>query len=216
MIPLAWTWLGRLGYRAALAAQEALRERVLAGDASAERLLLLEHEPVITLGRSADPAHVVASPARLAELAVEVVPTSRGGDVTVHGPGQLVIYPVMRLARGVLAHVQAVGGAIAEELGARGVRAEWRRDPAGVWVGDRKIAACGLHVRRGVAIHGFALNVTREPLTIFSLVVPCGLAGVRVTCLLDEGGGAPPLAELAASLALRIAGALGREAQAVG
>jgi lipoate-protein ligase B len=181
-------WLGRVSYREAWALQEELRERVLAGDDDAQTLLLLEHEPVITLGRSALPSHLLVTEAELSRRGVTLVKTSRGGDVTAHGPGQLVIYPVVRLARGVLAHVEGIGRAIVDELHSRGIEdAEWRRDPAGVWIHDAKIAACGLHIRRRVAIHGFALNVTAESTSLFSLIVPCGIAGARVTSLADHG-----------------------------
>lgn len=213
MTPLGWTWLGRLGYQDAWDLQEALRARILAGDDTAERLLFVEHDPVITLGRGAGGASVLASPEELARRGVALVRTSRGGDATVHGPGQLVIYPVVRLAGGVVRHVEAVAGAIVDELAARGIgNAAWRRDPAGVWVGDAKIAACGLHIRRRVAIHGFALNVTTAPLALFALIVPCGLVGSRVTSMANERADvAAPLAQLAACLAPRIARALGRD-----
>ncbi len=135
---------------------------------------------------------------------------SRGGAATAHGPGQLVIYPVVRLHRGVLWHVETVGRAIASELVRRGAPAEWRRDPAGVWVGDAKIAACGIHVRRRVAMHGFALNVTRAPLELFALIVPCGLRGGRVTALEAVVDAPPPaLPELATALAARLGDTLG-------
>jgi lipoate-protein ligase B len=210
VIDLPWTDLGRIDYARAVAVQEALRDRVLRGDDSAETLLFCEHDPVITLGRGADPAHV------LAEVA-PIVRSTRGGDVTAHGPGQLVIYPVVRMARGVVAFVEAIGGAIAAELGARGVSAAFRRAPAGVWVGAdgaaRKIAACGLHIRRRVAMHGFALNLTDEILPLFAAIVPCGLAGARVTSLARETALPPARAELCDSLASRIAHALGRSPQ---
>jgi lipoyl(octanoyl) transferase len=194
------TWLGRIGYAAAWERQEEIREQVLAGR-DAEEILLLEHDPVITLGRSADPAHV------LEPRGVQVVPTSRGGDVTAHGPGQLVIYPVVRLRRGIVAHVEGIARAIVAELAARGIGAEWRRDPAGVWVGAAKIAACGVHVRRRVAIHGFALNVTREPLALFRRIVPCGLDTAVTT--IEEHAPPPSLTELASALAPRLVSALG-------
>lgn len=211
--PLGWTWLGRAAYRPTWDLQERLRERVVGGDVAAERLLFLEHAPVITLGRHARPTNLLVAPAELARRGVEVVETSRGGDVTYHGPGQLVIYPVVRLTAGVARHVESIGQAIAAELQARGVDARFRTDPAGVWVGDAKIAACGVHVGHGVAIHGYALNVAAEALAGFRLIVPCGLTGARVTALAAESGGDPPgLEELAAALAGRIAAAWGRPA----
>jgi lipoyl(octanoyl) transferase len=210
-VPLAWSWLGRLPYEEVWQLQERQRDAVLAGEEGAERLFFVEHEPVVTLGRSADPAHVLLPPALLAARGVGLVRTNRGGDVTVHAPGQLVIYPVVRLTRGVRAHVEAIGGAIVEEARARGVACELRRAPVGVWVGQAKLAACGLHVKRRVAVHGFALNVTDEPLGVFELVVPCGLRGTRVTSLAQAGGVIDPLPALAASLAVRIGAALGRD-----
>jgi lipoyl(octanoyl) transferase len=203
--PLRWCWLGRRAHREVWQLQEALRDAVLSGDEGAERLLLLEHDPVVTLGRHADRAHVLAP-------GVDVVQTNRGGDVTVHGPGQLVVYPVVRLTRGIRAHVEAVGGAIVGEAAAHGVAAELRRDPVGVWVGAAKLAACGLHVKRRVAIHGFALNVTDEVLPLFAGIVPCGLHGAKVTSLAREGAEVASPHALAASLAVRIATSLGRTA----
>lgn len=195
------TWLGRIGYRAAWERQEATRDAILAG-ADAEELFLLEHDPVITLGRSADPGHV------LVREGVDIVETSRGGDVTAHGPGQLVIYPVVRLRRGIVAHVEGIGRAIADELRAsHGLDATWKRDPAGVWVGGAKIAACGVHVRRRVAIHGFALNVTDEPLALFRRIVPCGLA-TPVTTIAAHVASPPALEAIAERIGARIAAAL--------
>jgi lipoyl(octanoyl) transferase len=163
----------------------------------------VEHDRIVTLGRSADRAHVL-------DPSLDVVATNRGGDVTAHGPGQLVIYPIVRLAKGVVAFVESVGGAIASELHARGVRdAAWKRDPAGVWVREKKIAACGLHIKRRVAAHGFALNVAAGAREIFDGIVPCGLAA-PVTAIEHEVGNAPALEELADALADRIAAALGR------
>jgi lipoyl(octanoyl) transferase len=213
--PLRWTWLGRTRYRPTWELQEEARRRIQAGDDDAERLYFCEHEPVLTSGRHADPAHVLADAGTLERLGVERCATSRGGDVTAHGPGQLVIYPVVRLRHGVVAHVGAVGGAIAEELAARGVpEARCARDPVGVFVGRAKVAACGVHVSRRVTIHGWALNVTRAPLALFRLIVPCGLADTPVTCMEDLGvAPAPDLEALAAALAPRIAARMGREAR---
>jgi lipoate-protein ligase B len=203
---MMWSFLGRAPYRMTVAFMEELRERVLAGE-DAEHILFCEHDPVVTLGRSADEAHVL-DPEMLAARGFDVVRTTRGGDVTAHGPGQLVIYPVVRLTRGVVAFVEAVAGAIVDELAERGVSAAFRRQPAGVWVGEAKIAAVGLHIKRRVSAHGFALNVSARSTALFDGIVPCGIAGASVTSIEREGGGDPPLAELSAALAERIARAL--------
>jgi lipoyl(octanoyl) transferase len=196
--------------------QEALRARLASGDEDAARVLFLEHDPIITLGRTACARNVLAPEADLARLGVSVLRSSRGGDVTVHGPGQLVMYPVVRVSLGIVAHMEWIAGALVGELGALGIRgAEWRRDQAGVWVGDAKIAACGVHVRRRVAIHGFALNVTRSALAPFAWIVPCGLVSGRVTSVeseLGEGTPVPSLPMLAESIADRLARELGRRA----
>src|SRR5262249_59085299 len=208
-VTMVWEWLGRVGFDEAAVAQEASRDRILAGDAAAQALLFLEHDPVITLGRSSSPGELLVPEAELRARGVSLRRASRGGGATAHGPGQLVLYPVVRLHRGVLWHVETVGRAIADELAARGVAAAWRRDPAGVWVGDAKIAACGIHVRRRVAVHGFALNLPRPPLALFPLIVPCALRDRRVTALAAEVDAPPPaLTELAAALAARLRVAL--------
>ena len=201
---LTWRWLGRIAHAKALAEQEARRDHILAGDDAAQAVLLCEHEPIITLGRSARPDHVLVDAAALAARGVALAQTERGGDVTYHGPGQLMIYPVVRARAGVVALLAAVGAAIAElcaELGLPGV--EFRRDPAGVWCGDRKLAACGLHLRRGVVVHGFALDVA-TPEEMWRLINPCGLGrpGTSIAAALAERGAPPPppLPELAARL----------------
>ena len=203
-----WSWLGRVDHAPALAEQEARRDRLLGGDDGAAAVLLCEHPPTITLGRHANRAHV-----RFAPPEVAVVEVSRGGDVTYHGPGQLMVYPVVRLRGGVVAYLEAIAGVLAEVAGALGVPgAAWRRDPAGVWLGDAKLAACGLHLRRGVAVHGFALDVATPP-AAWQAIVPCGLPS-PVTSIDAERrarglGPAPPVAEVAALVGPRLSEALG-------
>ena len=199
MRPGRWRWLGRAPFAETARAQERLRAAVARGEAL-ETVLCCEHDPVITLGRSARPAHLLAPPAELARRGVAVEAASRGGDVTFHGPGQLVGYPIVRLRRGVLAHVTGMARAIAGVLAGFGVDAAWRRETPGLWIGDAKICAFGVHVRHGVATHGFALNVGRD-LGGFDLIVPCGLAGARPTSLAREVGAGqtiPTLAVMAA------------------
>jgi len=206
-----WRWLGRAPFAAVVREQERLRELVLRGDGP-ETLLLCEHPPVVTLGRSADPANVLAPQAELARRGVELHAASRGGDVTFHGPGQLVGYPIVRLRGGVVGHLTAMARAIAGVLAELGIDARWRRETPGLWVGGAegaKICAFGVHVHRRVAIHGFALNVANA-LDGFELIVPCGLPAARTTSIaaaLPLGRTPPPLHVLAA----RVAAALARE-----
>jgi lipoyl(octanoyl) transferase len=206
---LDWSWLSRLAYPAAVELMEARRARVLGGDAAAEAILLCEHDPVITLGRGADRANILWSREALEARGVAVVETSRGGDVTYHGPGQLMVYPVVRLRRGLVAFLETVAGVlgdVAAELGAPGAR--WRRQPAGLWLGERKLAACGLHVRRGVVVHGFAFDVCTPP-EAWRAIVPCGLgSGITVSLAEALGGAAPSVADVAERVGPRLAAAL--------
>jgi lipoyl(octanoyl) transferase len=179
--------LGTMRYRDAWAVQEAAHAEVLAG--GTERILLVEHPPVITFGRRPGvDRHLIASEEQLASLGVEVVQSDRGGDITFHGPGQLVAYPIIRLSNHHLlvgSYVRALEMAVIAALAELGVAA--RKDPEaiGVWVGDEpsaKICALGVRIRRGVSLHGIALNVTTD-LSYFDLIVPCGLVGRSVTSL---------------------------------
>lgn len=190
-----WAWLGRAPYAEVLALQERLRDAVIQGRGG-EILLLLEHAPVITLGRNADAANVLASPEWLQAQGIPVVRVSRGGDVTYHGPGQLVGYPVFRMRDGIRAHVTGIAEAIIEVLAELGLSGEWRSSHPGVWLGDQKICALGVHVRRGVAIHGFALNVHVD-LRSFEAIVPCGLRSFGVTSIASQLGSWPPMDEMA-------------------
>jgi lipoate-protein ligase B len=185
-------------YAKALRLQEQVRDQVAEGRA-ADTLLLLEHEPVITLGRSAELANVVASLEDLRKDGISVFRTSRGGDVTFHGPGQVVGYPIFRLHRGVRAHVKAMADGIIAVLGILGIAAEWRESHPGVWVGADKICAIGVHVRRRVAMHGFALNVNTD-LAAFRTIVPCGLRDAGVTSVAKVLGTAHELESIAESL----------------
>jgi lipoyl(octanoyl) transferase len=205
----AWRWLGRVPFAETAALQERLREDVLAGRAP-ETLLLCEHDPVITLGRSARAEHVLASAGELARRGVAVHAASRGGDVTYHGPGQLVGYPVLRLRGGLVSHIEAMARGLASLLAPFGISAAWRRDTPGLWI-DRgesnppaKICAFGVHVRHRVTIHGFALNVATN-LDAFDLIVPCGLTGAAVTSIAALTRDAPAVE----ALAPRAADALG-------
>ncbi len=170
---IAWHWLGNIDYRWALRRQLAWRDAVHAGTADGA-VFLCQHPPVITLGRSATTENVLTSAAELAAAGIGVERIERGGDVTYHGPGQLMVYPVVRV-RSVIGLLETVANVLIESLAQWGVRdAHWRRDPAGVWVGDAKIAACGIHVARGVVTHGFALNLA-TPAAAWRHIRPCGL-----------------------------------------
>lgn len=200
---ISWQWCGRQSFAEGTARQRALRDRLLAGDERAATVLLLEHDPVITLGRRGDDRHVLASRDVLAAQGIEVVRASRGGDVTYHGPGQLMIYPVVRIAGSVVAFLEAMASALAElaaRLGVPGAR--WQRDPAGLWLGPAKLAACGVHLRRRVTCHGFAFNLSTPP-EMWQLIVPCGLGDRTVTSIAGERRAhdrpsPPPMAEVAA------------------
>jgi len=193
--------------------QEQLRRDVIAGHAP-ETLLFCEHEPVITLGRSARATNVLVPADELARRGVAVHAVSRGGDVTYHGPGQLVGYPIVRLRGGLVAHLEAMARALATLLATFGVAATWRRDAPGLWINDgersrpAKICAFGVHVRHRVTIHGFALNVTTA-LDAFDLIVPCGLREADVTSIEALTRAAPTVEALAPLAAAALGDALG-------
>jgi lipoyl(octanoyl) transferase len=183
--------------------QERLRREIIAGRAP-ETLLLLEHEPVITLGRSADHRNVLVSTEELGRRGIALHRISRGGDVTFHGPGQLVGYPVIRVRNGVVGHLRAMADGLAAVLAQLGIVAEWRREAPGLWVrrGSQlaKICAFGVNVHRRISIHGFALNV-RPNLEAFRLIVPCGLPDASITSIEELTGQSPRLETLASSVA---------------
>ena len=176
--------LGLMPYFRALELQQSLVEARKRGEAP-DTLLLLEHPHVITLGRAANPAHVLISEGVLAAKGVELVETGRGGDVTYHGPGQLVGYPIINLAPqrcDVRRYVRDLEEVLIRAARDFGVEAERIPGLTGVWVGDEKLAAIGVRISRWVTMHGFALNVTTD-LDYFRLIVPCGIADHGVTSL---------------------------------
>lgn len=202
---LRYAYLGRVQYSEAWRLQERIRDGILAGREE-PALLLLEHHPVITLGRSTRPEHVPIPAEELERRGIEVVSTSRGGSVTFHGPGQLVGYPVAPVRGGIRRHVSAIGNALVDVLRVRGIEARYRCDTPGVWVDEAKLASVGLHVRRGISIHGFALNVNVD-LEPFGLIVPCGLP-VRVTSMAELCGTSATPEGLADEVAVAVANAL--------
>lgn len=195
--PIRARWLGRLGYGRAWE----LQHRLVAARAEGrigDQLLLLEHDAVLTLGRHADPGHVLAPPELLARRGVEVVRVERGGEVTYHGPGQLVAYPIVGIEeRGILIRpfVRILEAALVATCRAFGVPAERREGHPGCWIDPdgplpRKIGALGIRVERGVAYHGIALNVTVD-LADFGLIDPCGMPGLTSASLAGEAGWPP-------------------------
>ncbi len=153
---------------------EAGRCAILDGNPEAAEIILCEHPPTITLGRNANAADIKLSAAELRARGVALERVSRGGQVTYHGPGQLMIYPVVVLRGSLVAFLAAIGSAISQVCASLGVHAEFRRHPAGVWVADRKIAACGIHLHRRVVNHGFAFNLT-TPAQVWDWIIPCGM-----------------------------------------
>jgi lipoyl(octanoyl) transferase len=174
-------WLGRVEYEPTWRAMQRFTDE---RDADTEdELWLLEHPPVFTLGMAADPGHVLAAGE------VPVVQTDRGGQVTYHGPGQLVVYPLIdirRLGMGVRDLIVTLEKSVIDLVATHGVRAVGRRDAPGVYVDGRKLASVGMRIRRGASYHGLALNVDMD-LTPFSRINPCGMVGMEVTQLKDLG-----------------------------
>ncbi len=212
------SWLGRIGYAPALELQLAAREALRRG-AGPERLFLLEHDPVYTLGRNATPADVLLPRAELERRGIEVHETDRGGQVTYHGPGQLVGYPVVDLSpdrRDLRRYVRDLSELLVETLAELGVTAEvGEGERIGVWTGGRKIAAIGIHLSRWLTTHGFALNVDPD-LALFAGIVPCGLIGIQTTSIARETGRTPALESVAARFARRFARRFERELELAG
>ncbi|HYD00268.1 MAG TPA: lipoyl(octanoyl) transferase LipB [Phycisphaerales bacterium] len=212
--------LGRAAYRPAYERQLAEVERVLAsrdsGGVLTGSLLLVEHDPVITVSnRPTAAANLTATPAMLARAGVSVEPTDRGGDITYHGPGQLVAYPILdlnRLRGGLRLHdyMRLLEQSVIDTLASFGIQGEREPGATGVWVGgapSSKIAAMGVRVKRWVSMHGLALNVDPH-LGHFDLIVPCGLAGRSVTSMARVLGQAPSMSAVKACLVQSLAAQL--------
>ena len=203
--PLHWTWMGRVPYAQGVELQHAARDAVRRGEGP-ERLLLLEHPHVYTLGRNADRADVLAGSDWLRARGIEVAECNRGGQVTYHGPGQLVGYPVVDLSpdrRDVRRYVrdlqEVLIRTLAGCLAGSGVEARPGEEQAliGVWAGKGKIASIGVHLSRWITTHGFALNVSTD-LSYFGGIIPCGLDQVEMTSIERLTGTAPTLSDIAA------------------
>jgi lipoyl(octanoyl) transferase len=179
-------WLGRIAYAEALAMQEEIVARKRADNSLGDELLLLEHEPVYTIGRTPDQSSLRGA----AHLPHPLFPINRGGQATYHGPGQLVGYPIIDLKRHVQdlhRYLRWIEDLLVEFLSSYRINAGTRSGLTGVWVEDRKIASIGVGVRQWITMHGFALNVHGD-LSPFDQIVPCGIANVAMTSMEKESG----------------------------
>lgn len=209
-------WCGRVPFDRALKAQQELRARVV-DDPNCATILLCEHPPSLTMGRRASDEHLLWSPEQRATHGLEVFETPRGGEATLHAPGQLVVYPVCYVGKRIRAHIQHLADAavgILERAGVQDAAMDWEHP--GVWREGQKLASIGVHVSRGVAIQGLSLNVAVQPL-LFGALVSCGMPQVQMASwwpLRDEAlahaaWGAqdgPPMEAIAREFAERFAG----------
>jgi lipoyl(octanoyl) transferase len=192
---MAELWIDRLGgglvrYEEALELQRRAARARITGEIAEDVLFLVEHPPVVTLGRSTKAGNLLASAETLAQRGVELFEVERGGDVTFHGPGQLVGYPIVDLKRhkkDLHWYLRQVEQALIDALGGFGIEADRNPGLTGVWTGGRKIASIGVHARDWVTWHGFALNVSTD-LSYFDLMVPCGIQAVTMTSIARELG----------------------------
>lgn len=201
--------LGLTPYAAALAIQRRAAALRIAGELSEDLLLLVQHPPVVTLGRGFKTAHLLSTPEQLADAHVELHEAERGGDITVHEPGQLVGYVIIDLKRhrqDLHWFLRQVEHGVIDGVGALGVTATRRTGLTGVWVEDRKLASIGVHARDWVTWHGFALNVENS-LRTFEHTVPCGIPGVEMTSVVREAQGAEEGAEQGANRGAQMIGA---------
>jgi lipoyl(octanoyl) transferase len=224
---LSGYFLGQKAYAPTLALQERLHAARLAGSIG-DTVLFVEHPAVITFGRGGHAEHLLASAERLRELGVETAHTGRGGDVTLHAPGQLVCYPILDLAperKDVRRYVKDLAEVMRRVARGHGVDSGLLEQHVGLWAnratpgafagasspGDlAKLGAIGVRISRWVTMHGFALNLTTE-LSLFSLIVPCGIAEYGVTSLAELSGSRPSLAEAAAQAFAALGSVLGAE-----
>ena len=201
---------GRVDYDRALAWQHA-RSAALAAGVEGESLALLEHPPVYTLGARGNREHLLATPDALAARGAAIVPTDRGGDITFHGPGQLVAYPILDVRGrklGAATYVRRLEAVIIDTLTTFGIDAERVEGRPGVWVEGAKIAAIGVRITRGVSRHGLALNVSTD-LAWFGQIVPCGIPDAEVTSMGVLLGSAPPMREVEDAMAAAFERAFG-------
>jgi lipoyl(octanoyl) transferase len=205
-------WLGRVAYDEGVRLQGELVKARRSGT-EPDTLLLLEHPPVITLGKGARSENVLISKRDLGARGIEIHDSARGGDVTYHGPGQLVGYPVLALNEGerdAHGYLRALEEALIRTSADYGIDAGRREGLTGVWVGDRKLASIGVRISTGwITSHGFALNVTTD-LSGFETIVPCGIRGCAMTSIAELTGERPGLEEVGHRAAARLASAMSR------
>lgn len=207
---LRWQHIERVAYRDALDMQmQCWEER--RDSRRPDHLFTLEHHPVITLGRRAKDEDVLLSPEALQQRGIDLVRIDRGGEATWHGPGQLVLYPIIHVGQheiGVSDLVRGLSACIRDFLADLGIESEWSNEHPGIWVEDRKIAAVGMRIQSGVSRHGAALNLS-SALDAYSAIVPCGMPGGKVTSVLQELGHTPSLPTAAEAIAQLFAARFG-------
>lgn len=180
-----WMYLDHVDYSECLSLQRELRERVSSSNHVKGFLLLVQHNPVVTIGRFGKANNILISEDEMRKREIEIWRIERGGDVTFHGPGQLVGYPIINLEHfqlGVKSYVQLLEETLIALLKGFGIEAGRIKDHPGVWVGKEKVAAIGVYVKGSITMHGFALNVNID-LDYFSLIVPCGIPNMGVTSM---------------------------------
>ncbi|MBU1221877.1 lipoyl(octanoyl) transferase LipB [Myxococcota bacterium] len=195
-------WLGRIRYSYGLEIMDKIHEKVVAGRDPI--VLLCEHDPVITCGRRFEESNLLYSPSKLKNDGIDICEVGRGGDVTFHGPGQLVGYPVINVGRRVRQHVDAITKSISDLLAVSSLDSRFNDEFPGIWIGDKKIAAVGIEIREMVSLHGFALNIFPE-FRGFDYIVPCGLKNVSVVYWSELATAPPTLEEAALGFAKRFA-----------
>ena len=205
-------WLGLVSYSDGVVLQERAVDQLRSGEAP-EQLLLLEHPHVLTLGRGADSSNVLANQQQLDARSVEVHQTGRGGDVTYHGPGQLVGYPIINLKPDrcdVHRYVRDIEEVLIRTIAEFGIAGTRIPGLTGVWVGNEKIAAIGVRIARWITSHGFALNVNTD-LSYFGMIVPCGIADKGVTSISRFAGRNIDIRDVASAVASNFGQVFGRE-----
>jgi lipoate-protein ligase B len=216
---LRWIWLGTVGYQDAWAMQREIALARRSGHLADDAVLLLEHPPVYTMGRQGETRHLGAGPDALVAAGAEFLEVDRGGSVTFHGPGQLVAYPIVRLAGifpiprhpahgDVDRYLRALEAGLIATAANYGITVTRRPPYTGVWSGERKLGAIGVKLAGGVTTHGVALNVATD-LRWFDRVTPCGIEGAGVASFETLGGGGHTPEEVAPALAGALASAFG-------